>query len=389
MIDESSTRTPPSFGSAIICHFSSVQRVLDYRAFHMECAPLAREGFDARLITANAFDGYKGGVKLVPFASREQRALRILCASFIMFSALRQRADLYQLHDPELLPVGLLLKLLFRKKVVYDVREDFPSMMRTKRWIPAPLRSLAGKAIDLLERFAALCLDGVVAADPFTLKRLASVGKCKKLVFYNFPNLESFPDPPWSPKPFDMIYRGGLSERTGTLLLLDALRILVDSGRPARLLLIGYFDDSRSEELILRKIRDLQLERWVELRGRIEHGSMAEALSQASVGICPLLAIPKFLRNIPVKVWEYWACGLPVISSDLPPIRPFFRNHELGLLFKPGDAHELSQAIRWLLDHPTEATQMGMRGRRTVVERLNNRQEVQKLLSFYQSILAR
>jgi glycosyltransferase involved in cell wall biosynthesis len=312
-----------------------------------------------------------------------------LFAPSILSSVLRQRADLYHFHNPGLFLVGLLLKLVFRRRVVYDVEEDFPSMMATKPWIPRLLRPLAAKAVEIVERLVVACMDGVVTADPLTLRRLASVGRCRKLVFYNFPNLDFFPDPASGPKAFDVVYRGGLSDRTGLPLLLESLRMLVESGRPGRLLLIGYFDDSRSKELLLRRIRDLGLERWIELRGRIEHHSMAQALSQARVGVCPLQPIPKFLRNIPVKVWEYWACGLPVVASDLPPIRPFFRNHESGLLFEPGDVCALSQAIGWLLDHPSEATQMGMRGRQAVLERYNNSQEVQKLLSFYQCILER
>jgi glycosyltransferase involved in cell wall biosynthesis len=302
-------------------------------------------------------------------------------------SALRQRADLCHLHNPQLLPVGLLLKLVFRKTVVYDVEEDFPSMMATKPWIPRLLRPLVAKAVDIMERLVTACIDGVVTADPLTLRRLASVGRCRKLVFYNFPNLDFFPDPPSGPKAFDVVYRGGLSDRTGIPLLLESVRMLLETGRRARVLLIGYFDDPRSKELLLRRIRDLGLERWIELRGRIEHRSMAQSLTQARVGVCPLQPISKFLRNIPVKVWECWACGLPVVASDLPPIRPFFRDRDVGLLFKPGDVRALSQAIGWLLDHPSEATQMGMRGRQAVVERYNNRLEVQKLLSFYQRIL--
>jgi glycosyltransferase involved in cell wall biosynthesis len=97
--------------------------------------------------------------------------------------------------------------------------------------------------------------------------------------------------------------------------------------------------------------------------------------------------IAKFRVNIPVKVFEYWACGLPVIASDLPPIRPFFKNVHGGILFSPSDAAELAQAIAWLLAHPASSARMGQRGREAVVTRFNHRREVQKLERFFARIV--
>jgi hypothetical protein len=363
---------------------------LDHRAFSKEAEPAAAEGLQVSVVAPHGIRGSKDGVELIPLPRWNNRLVRVLMSQTLIFKALRQRASLYHFHDPELIPVGLLLKILFRKRVVYDTREDYPAMMLLKVYIPKPLRTLLGAALSRLEALAARVLDGIIMADPFTLRRLARVGRSNKLVFYSFPSYKMFPPPSRDEtKPFDLVYRGGLSERCGTFLLLDAVRALVDGGRALSVLLLGYFDDQHSKQLLEEAIRRLHLQGYIRLQGRIGHDQMAEALGQARIGVCPLQPIPKFQCNIPVKVFEYWACGLPVVASDLPPIRPFFRNHESGLLFKPGDVRQLSQAIGWLLDHPSEATQMGMRGRQAVLERYNNSQEVQKLLSFYQCILER
>jgi glycosyltransferase involved in cell wall biosynthesis len=95
------------------------------------------------------------------------------------------------------------------------------------------------------------------------------------------------------------------------------------------------------------------------------------------------------MHNIPVKVFESWACGLPVISSDLPPIRPFFRDGEFGLLVPPGDSAALADAIEDLLKNPFRAEQMGRAGRKAVFERCNNKREIHKLISFYAKVLGR
>ena len=127
--------------------------------------------------------------------------------------------------------------------------------------------------------------------------------------------------------------RARLSERAGTFLLLDAMRILSVRGKDCKLLLIGYFDDDAAKNKLRGYIKALALESNVEIRGRLDHESMSSALGEARIGVSPLQPIPKFLLNIPVKIFEYWACGLPVVASDLPPMRPFFRDGEAGLLF--------------------------------------------------------
>ncbi len=159
--------------------------------------------------------------------------------------------------------------------------------------------------------------------------------------------------------------------------------------RRVRLLLIGYFDDPIAEKELRERIRKFGLSSNIVIRGRIDHECMAEALSEARIGVCPLQPIPKFMRNIPVKVFEYWACAMPVIATDLPPISPFFRHAKAGLLCSPDRADELAQGIAWLLDHPQAAARMGRRGRDLVVQRLNNSREIHKLRRFCAEIAAR
>jgi glycosyltransferase involved in cell wall biosynthesis len=104
--------------------------------------------------------------------------------------------------------------------------------------------------------------------------------------------------------------------------------------------------------------------------------------------VCPLQEIPKFLNNIPVKVFESWACGLPVIATDLPPIRPFFGKRSYGVLVKPGDAEELANAISQMLSSPRLLAEYGRQGRCAVLERYNLSFEIRKLLSLYKEVLS-
>ena len=360
---------------------------MDPRAFFRECVPLSAAGLHMSLLAPHGINGLRHRVSLSALPARKNRFLRMLFTPVLLPVLLRQQASLYHLHDPELLPLALLLKYLFGRKVVYDSREDFPAMMANKRYLPVRLRPLFARAVSLIEWLSAHLLDGILTADTSTLRRFARAGHSRKMVFFNFPNLDVFPDPRPTPKPYDLVYRGGISERAGSYLLLDALCLLRDHGRPIKALLLGYFDDPRTELEFRSQVSSRHLIDSIDLRSRMDHSRMAATLAQARVGVCPLQPVPKFMSNLPVKVFEYWACGLPVVASELPPIRPFFRHGEYGLLFKPGDSASLAASAEWLLDHPSEARRMGAAGRAAVVQRFNNRYEVRKLLDFYAHIL--
>jgi glycosyltransferase involved in cell wall biosynthesis len=371
----------------VLCHFTTVHTELKSRSFYMEFMPLAACGSEVHYVAPAGITGLRDGIDFVPLPKPRGRFGHLRNIPSLLRVLLRQRADLYHFQDPELLPVALILKLICRKRIVFDSYEDFAAMALTMRGVPRPLRPVMAALVGNMQRLAALCFDGVMTADSGTLRRMATVGHSRKLTFYNFPNLEIFPPPqPSAVKEFEIVYRGGLSQRAGTWVLLDALRLLAVQGRHVRLLLIGYSDNGEVQRSLLERVASLGLSAQVEITGRIRHNEMPQALSRARIGICPLQDIAKFRVNIPVKVFEYWACGLPVISSDLPPIRPFFKNVHGGLLFPPSDATALAQSIAWLLDHPATAALMGERGRNAVVQRFNHGREVRKLRRFFMRV---
>lgn len=372
-----------------ICHFTTAHSEIKSRSLHREFLPLAAAGFEIRYVSPARIRGVREGVEFVPIAKLSRRWQRVMAAPSLLLTLLRQQADIYHFQDPELLPVALTLKAIFRRRVIYDAYEDFPSMALQSSLAAPPLRRWLSRIVAAAESVAAQILDGVMTADPLTMRRMARTGSSRKLVFYNFPNLEFFPAPQSGAKKYDIVYRGGISERAGTYVLLDAMHQMARGRRAPRLLLIGYFDSPAEEDRLRVEIATRGLDEYVELRGRMPHEEMAAALREARIGVSPLQATEKFMLNIPVKLFEYWACGLPVIASDLPSIHPFMRNTNASILFPPGDASALACALSWMLDHPREAARMGQTGRAAVVERFNNYRESARFRDFLLRIARR
>jgi glycosyltransferase involved in cell wall biosynthesis len=85
-------------------------------------------------------------------------------------------------------------------------------------------------------------------------------------------------------------------------------------------------------------------------------------------------------------MFEYWACGLPVIASDLPPIRLFLSDGKNGVFFNPSSSIDLARVIQKLLASPSQCHTMGGYGKEQVSTDWNNDRQIDNLVRFYQRI---
>jgi glycosyltransferase involved in cell wall biosynthesis len=332
------------------------------------------------------------GVQVVGYRSGKGTTGRIAVSPLALISALKQNADIYHLHSPQMLPIGWILKIIFRKRVVYDIFEDFPSMALTKKRLPLSVRKTLGGLVYWIESASCRLFDGVVTADPSVMRMYARAVSGQKLVFYNLPSLRLFNGVAQNghPKQYDIVYSGGISERTGIYVLLNAIQSLVSAGMNPKVLIFGYFDNAASSDQLKSRISELALNANIVIKGRVTPPEVPGLLRQARIGVVPLQPIPKFLKNIPTKLFEYWACGLPTVVSDLPPMRPFLgASNRFGLRVSPEASDDLAQALGWMMSNPEKAEAMGQEARKAILSRLNTDCERKRLAAFYGRILGK
>jgi glycosyltransferase involved in cell wall biosynthesis len=373
-----------------ICHMTTVHPAKDARIFYRMSRALAERGYAVTLIAPESSEDAL--VRMSTWNTQIGRSGRTKRVALALRAAVAERADIYHFHDPELIPLGLALKVLRPSAaVVYDVHEDYPAMMRVKYWIPKPLRPLIAHASHLANTAAGVCLDGIVVADPNVQQDFQHVARHKAIVYYNFPTLSLFTPAPAESAvaQADLVYIGGMSDRSGMFVLLDALALLAKQGLTPSVRLAGYTDGEAGLAAIQQGIRTRGISAQVELRGRIPHTQVPAWIRSGRIGLVTLQPIAKFLKNIPTKLFEYWACGLPVIASDLPPIRPFLSHGKNGLLFAPTSAEDLARVIVWLMRHPYEAKAMGQYGQEQVAKDWNNDRQIDGLIALYEQICHR
>jgi glycosyltransferase involved in cell wall biosynthesis len=294
--------------------------------------------------------------------------------------ALRERADCYHIHDPELVPLAVLLKLTGHC-VVYDVHEDVPLQILAKSWIPSILRRPIASVVGGLEQAAARVLDGIVSATPSIARRFP---RDKTVVVQNFPTLSEFSrteSPARERATF--VYVGVVSPIRGVREISAAARILGEKCPGARLHVHGPI----RPPVLADELRHIGGES-VTVNGWASREVVSDALSRASAGLVVLHPVRNYLDSYPVKMFEYMAAGLPVIASDFPLWREIVDGAQCGLLVDPMNPDAIADAMRWIVENPDESAAMGRRGQQAVADLYNWENEAAKLIGFYDRIIA-
>jgi len=367
-----------------IVHLTSVHTAFDVRVFHKECKSLARSGKHVVLIVPHHRDEIVGSVEIKGIHISGGRLVRMTRTAWSLYrEALRQNGDVYHFHDPELIPLGLLL-VARGKTVVYDIHEDAPADILHKDYIPRRLRRPLTWSVRKLENAACRRFSGLIAATPTIAKRFHSINP-NTVVVHNFPMLDEIAPNralPWNERPPAVAYIGSISERRGIREILQALALL-PSDNPAQMMLAGPFSP---EELRTELMR---LPGWARVKYLrvLDRPSVANLLSRVRLGLLVLRPEPNFWDAMPIKLFEYMAAGIPVIASDFPLWRQIIGEAGCGLLVDPQDPQAIALAMEYLLSHDSEAEAMGRCGRQAACELYNWKSEERILLNFYSELL--
>lgn len=368
---------------ANIAHLTTVHPRGDTRIFLKQCRGLAAAGHKVHLVVADGQGAEESdGVHIIDAGHSRGRLERMVGATRrVLTRALEIDADVYHLHDPELMPAGLALKRR-GKHVIYDSHEDLPQQILSKHYLPMVVRHPVSRATSFYEDFACRKFDTVVAATPVIRDKFACAG-IDAVDINNFPLLgELETNISWRNKEREICYVGGISATRGIREIVAAMEHLRSD---ANLNLAGRFSEGHVREAVR------QTPGWTKVNelGFQPRSGVRDILSRSIAGLVTLQPTSAYLDSLPVKMFEYMSAGLPVIASDFPLWREIIEGHECGICVDPLDPKAIASAIDRLVENPDMASRMGENGRNAVLERYNWGIEEKKLLSLYDRILSR
>lgn len=365
-----------------VAHLTSAHPRDDIRVFLKECCSLARHGLGVALVVADGRgDEVRNGVMIVDVGCSTGRLGRMFKATRRVYQkALELDAEIYHLHDPELLPVGLKLKRR-GKKVVFDAHEDVPKQILGKHYLHPWVRRILSWGFAHFEHYACARFDGVVAATPYIRAKFLAINP-RAVDINNFPMLGELESAvAWSEKADEVCYVGSIAQIRGIKELVRAMEL---TRTPVRLNLVGGFAEAQVET----EVRTYPGWGKVNAKGVQDRPGVRDVLGRSVAGVVTLHPAANYLDSLPIKMFEYMSAGIPVIASDFDLWRTIVQESGCGLCVNPLDPAAIASAIDHLVSHRAEAQTMGSNGRQAVLSRYNWALEEAKLVEFYDRLLA-
>lgn len=126
----------------------------------------------------------------------------------------------------------------------------------------------------------------------------------------------------------------------------------------AELLVVGREEDRSYANELKKQVSRLALQDRIQFLPEVSQQGLAEQMGEAFVFV-----LPSFSEGLGRVVLEAMATGTPAIASNVGGIPDLVQEDINGFLVPPGDEKALADRLRWMLEHPTEAKEMGRRAR--------------------------
>lgn len=360
-----------------ICHLSSVHFHQDTRVLYKECSSLAKK-YETHLIAVNDLPKVVNNVKVHTFPKFKSRLLRILFAPILMFFKAREiNAEIYHIHDPELIFCALALKFFFKKKIIFDVHEHIKKHFYSKPYyIPAFVTKIIAFAYSFIENNLLNKFDLIITATPLIKEEVLPYNKNVKDI-NNFPIIEEVNfDAKNKDVSNSICYIGAITEERGIFEMIKTLEFSDNF----RLSLAGGFVSNELKE------KSMGMKGWekVDYHGFVDREKVYEIMQQSFAGLLILHPINNYINSFPNKMFEYMLAGIPIVASDFPLWKKILNNVNCAIFINPNDVEGIFKAVKYLKENPEIAKQMGRNGREKVLSDYNWEKEEKKLYELYE-----
>jgi len=386
--------------TATICFLSTEHPPYDKRVFAKEAVSLAGAGFRTIHLCPGEESERKTvrGVEIVTYPRPRGKLGRLFSLPRLYRIARQVGADAYHCNEPDSWLVGVWLRLIHGKIVIFDCHEHYPGQV--VRWLPPPLRRLGSflcryylQALGLFSDLVVLAKYSVAADFSWSRRRQLLVLNTTPIAALEGRKAGLTSTPPsvgGDKDSFRFIHLGVIRRERGSEQLLAALEQLAGWGyRSHKVIIVGTFRDG-SEQDFFRQAEIKGVRDRIEFHPWMPFEEAFDLVRSCQAGL--VLFQKDVLNNVygmPHKMFDYMLAGLPVIAPDFAPdIVRVLGESGAGILIDTSDPKLLAQAMRDLMDDPLRAAEIGKRGQKAVFERYHWEHDASNLIAAYRRLLA-
>ncbi|HMS56468.1 MAG TPA: glycosyltransferase [Fimbriimonadaceae bacterium] len=359
-----------------ICHLSTVHHALDVRIFEKECRSLAAAGYEVFLVANHTRDEFRDGVHIVALQRPKGRLKRIFVQPLVaMRKALATGASVIHFHDPELIPAGMIFRLL-GKRVIYDAHENLPQdILHSKDYLPKLIRVPLSFLAKLTETVSSRCFTNVITVSDAFVCRFPNH---KTSVVRNYPIIARPLMPTAELGNKHVVFTGGLSRSRCAREMVQAMEHL-----PEYTLTVAGPCRSGVLKAELEALPGWQRVNYV---GMLDRDGVNQLMARASAGL--LLNYPRedYVEISSNKLYEYMIAGLPVVASMVKSWEASINAVQNGVIVDGTNPEFIATGIREVTENQDRAKEMAARGREAALTTYSWDSEEKTLLAVYSAL---
>ena len=361
---------------------TSVHHWNDPRIFYKEAVSLTKK-YDVELHAPAEFDFIeKKGVKIFGLPSWDKVTERKRIRKELLNRIRRSTADMFHFHDPELIFLCLYIKIFKRKKVIYDIHEDYYTQILLKEWIPTKfIRTIIAIIYSFIEKLICNSFDLIIFAESYYKESFPQKIIDKSIDILNYPIIDEIQSISSNNEYIKIIYTGTITEDRGAINMIECLRVLIEKDNKIKLFLVGYLKDEKIISLIET---DSELSKHIVIIGKreyVDYSIINRQYLDADIGLILISSQTHYEKKLLTKFYEYMHNEIPIVISNYDKWEKFILDTECGICVDPDNPIETANAVKYLIDNPVIAKQMGKNGSKAVKEKYNWLTQEAKLLA--------
>lgn len=365
------------------CFLTGLYRRYDVLMFERQGKSLVKAGFKVTYIVCdNGPNENVDGIDIVStHFSPKNRLDRFMNTKRILQEyAFRVDADCYQISDPELIDMASYFHKQ-GKKVVFNMREFYPTMIKRKSYLPKFMRGIMGRWYEYKLRSELPNYDAVFTVTDWILDVIKNKYKiANSYLLTNFPRVTqnytlTFKD--YCKRGDVLFYEGTIYAQSRQENVLKSMEYFPQ----LRYLLAGKMESS------VEVIKDMPAWDRVDFIDGFTTKDLPSLFSRAT--ICNVFR--DFFGEDGslgvIKVFESMEAALPVLFADVPLYRKINEKYKCGICVNPNSVESIKEALDYLIKNKREAYEMGQRGRKAVITEFCWEQQAENYINIINNII--
>ncbi|MDD2541348.1 MAG: glycosyltransferase family 4 protein [Desulfuromonadaceae bacterium] len=373
---------------AKICVVTSVHPPNDPRLFKL-CKSIQRLGHDCILISSWPESLDLPSLKFYTFPLKSGLLGRIKNMLNILKLSIKADADIYHFHDLDILPLFTLFYIFNSKPVIYDIHENYSEEVLVRYWIPNIIRLPLYYFVKVTQKLCSRIIKNcIIVVD--SIRNEISAETTNILLHKNYASesILTTRNDDYDSRINKVLFIGSQYIENGSLLFVEIAKHILSIRRDIHFSCIDRFGNNLDlREHILGESGGVLLNGNFHILQNLPSHELMIHINEAKIGISPNMNVPKQVKAIPTKLFEYMAGGIPIVASDLPSNRFYIETTGGGLLATPDSVESFSEKIIYLIDNTEEAKNMGVCGLLNFKEKYTWESQDKSLDYYYNRIL--